>query len=181
MYDHIILHQHGTCETRGSNTAPSRAQSSLPSRRDGSPHAGIVSPCEGSVQPTELVRSQAGPCSCHPLPEQNLTHAGTHDTLRGYSQGQDRPCTHKATLSNICLESFLGPFGPSLRANTRAIQARSYPQWLRSQWDHSCPQNPMHTRVVPLAVAWSGPAMHSQLLSLQHSHCSTSVSSTALG
>lgn len=87
--------------------------------------------------------------------------------LRGHSQGQDRPRTHKATLSHVCLESFSGPSGPSLRANTRPIQARSYPQWIRSQWDHSCPQTPAHTRVAPLAV-------HSQPLSLQHSHRSGS-------
>lgn len=175
MYNHIILHQRGTSETRGSICC---TQQGTPKQEGQQP---LCSPSEGytGLQSWSGHRQDAA----HASPSIS-TVPGTlapRTPLRGHCRGEDGPCIYKATLSSVCLESLLGPPGPSLRANTRPIQPRSYPQPIRSQWDHSCPENSVHTQVVPLAVARSGTAVHSQPLSLQHSHCSTSVRSAALG
>lgn len=155
--------------------APSRAH---PSRRDSSPCAALL---RGQPSLQSWSGHRQDPAHASPSASTVPGTLAPRTPLRGHSRGEDGPCIYKATLSSVCLESLLGPPGPSLRANTRPVQPRLYPQPIRSQWDHSCPENPVHPQVVPLAVARSGTAVHSQPLSLQHSHCSTSVRSAALG
>lgn len=96
MYNHIILHQRGTSETRGSNCC---TQQGTPKQEGQQP---LCSPSEGSAQPTELVRPQAGPCSCQPLHEHSPRHAGTQDPAQG-SQPRGGQTLHIQSNIEQCL------------------------------------------------------------------------------
>lgn len=132
----------------------------LPAVR-GTPVEGLGPVCRagqdtGRVLPTPPP-PRAQPQVCTTAPRTPVSPA-----LTSSRPGGDVLCAYKATWSDVCLETFSVPSGPSFHANTRAIQPGLHPQAIGSQWDHSCPENHARTRVVPLAAAGADTAARFQ-------------------
>lgn len=90
--------------------APSRARSSPTQAGGTGESAESVSPSEGSVQPPELVRPQAGPCSCHPVPEHGPRQAGTQDPPPGSQPGVGQTLLLQSDIEQCLLGIALGSF-----------------------------------------------------------------------